>query len=598
MTPRGEKRVTPIDWACDATLVLPGSKSEANRMLVAAAVAGGGTTVHGATPSDDVRHLVAGLDTLGYDVVVADDGDAVHIGPRRAGAATAGELFCGNAGTALRFLVSLAAITPGEWIVTGDERMRRRPIGPLAAAWRSLGVDVVDTNGCPPVRVRGVAPEGLCGGEITVDASASSQFVSSLMLIGSRLPGGLTIRCASDFASIDYARLTAGVLRRFGIESAVDDRGARVAPGAGSPPRTIAVGGDWSAMGVWTCLAHLTGSRIRGANLQTGSGQADEGLADVLETLRGDGDRTVDVRALPDQFLDLAVVAAFRRGTTHLVEAANLRLKECDRIAVAARELRRLGARVEELPDALIVHGAGPTRDALRPGTVDPEGDHRVAMAFALAGLVVPGIAIADPECTTKSYPGFWHDLTTVRAGRRPIALIGMRAAGKSTVAAELAAATGAVAFDTDDEFERQHGPIAAFVAAHGWPAFRAHEERIVVDALVANRIVATGGGAIESPTVRSALRERTITVWLDADPALLRERLLADGKQRPSLTGTAPADEVEAVLARRRPLYADCAHHRLPVPTTTRELLAVLNLVQTSHFSRGTSHRGEKWEV
>ena len=554
-----ERPVPLLAWPADVALAMPGSKSAANRLLLLAAVAGRPVHVHGATPSDDVRHLVAGLRTLGHGAGFVDEATGlVRVAPRAADAPSAGELHCGNAGTALRFLVSLAAITPGEWTLTGDAAMQRRPIEPLVAAWRELGVDARATNGCPPVHVRGGT--ALRGGRATLDARVSSQFVSSLLLVGARLPDGLELSFVGDVASFAYARWTAALLTRCGVHVSLDERGARVRPGIDAIPSDLHVEGDWSSMGVWTCLQHLTGSRVHATNLRAGSEQADEALATVLASLPPHGPHTLDVRDLPDQFLNLAVTAAHRTGPTTLISGANLRIKECDRIAVVVRELRRLGVDVDEHDDGITVHGGRP----LRAASIDPAGDHRVAMAFALAGLRTPGVAIADPDCVTKSYPRFWADLARVVQSKRPLVVVGMRGAGKSTLARALAAQTGSSCVDTDAAFVAAHGPIAPFVQAHGWPAFRAREQELVAAALQANTIVATGGGAVTSAHTRSLLRDRAHVVWLDAPVDVLRARLAVDAAQRPSLTGAPVLDELAAVLAERTPLYAEVAHVRV----------------------------------
>ncbi|MEZ5976948.1 MAG: hypothetical protein R3F34_01850 [Planctomycetota bacterium] len=403
----GEFVVPPLAWASDAVLELPGSKSEANRVLVVAALSGRRVVVHGATPCDDVRRLVDGLATLGYEAHFLDEErGTVHVGPRRGDAPSSGEVFCGNAGTALRFLVSVAAITPGTWTVTGDAHMQRRPIGPLVRAWRDLGAEVDDTDGRIPVRVRGGAA---AGGTTRLDPSLSSQFLSSLLLVGGALERGIDVVLERPSASPEYAAMTCAILAECGVDASFDERSARSVRTSRPELDSISVGGDWSAMGVWTAANELTGSRVSAANLRRGSTQPDEGLAEVLGELRGEGDRAIDVASIPDQFMNLAVVAARRSGTTRFTGAANLRVKECDRLAVTARELAKLGVAVREQDDGLEVVGTGRFRSA----TIDPEDDHRVAMAFALAALVAPEarIAVASPACVAKSYPGFWRDL-------------------------------------------------------------------------------------------------------------------------------------------------------------------------------------------
>jgi 3-phosphoshikimate 1-carboxyvinyltransferase len=564
----GPLPVPPLPWPSDAVLALPGSKSDANRLLVAAGARGAPVLLRGVTASDDVCRLVDGLRTLGWDAAFDAAAATVRLRGRLAAAPTAGAIDCGNAGTALRFLVSLAAITPGDWTLTGDTAMRRRPIGGLVAAWRQLGVAIDDDDGCPPVRVRGGAVRG---GRVDLDASASSQFASSLLLVAPALPAGLDVRWGAELPSAGYVRWTAAVLARLGAVAAVRADGARVAPGYGPAPDEFAVVGDWSSMGAWTCLEQLTGSRVRATNLVADGTQPDEALAALLQQFSGAGERTIDATPLPDQFPNLAVVAACSPGTTRLVGGRNLRHKESDRIAAMARGLAALGADVRELPDGLLVRGGR----ALRGAVIDPADDHRIAMAFALAGLLVDGVAIANPACVAKSYPSFWDDLHAVVRARRCVAVIGMRGAGKTTFARAFAATTGSAMVDTDDRFEAAHGPIAAFVAAHGWPAFRAEEERHAIAALQPGTVVSLGGGAIESDAVRTALQQRAIVVWLDAPAELIRARLAADGGRRPPLVHAGAREEPEATLARRRPLYAALTKLRLDAGRDVSALVA-----------------------
>jgi len=564
------RSVLPLCFPSDATVAVPGSKSEANRLLVAAALSGQEVTVTGASPSDDVRHLVAGLATLGYaSAFVDEEKGIVRVGPRREGAPTSGELFCGNAGTALRFLVSVAAITEGDWLVTGDEHMQKRPVQPLVDAWLQLGVTMECNAGCPPVRVRGGTANAH---EVTVDPTLSSQFVSSLLLVGAHLPKGLDITFAGELASRSYAELTCSLLERVGVTASVRAQSAHVAAGGNATTTQLDVGGDWSGMGAWSCLNHLTNSRVRASNLVTGSGQADEQLGAALTTMADSDDCTIDVEPIPDQFLNLAVVAALRKGTTRLVGAANVRVKECDRIAVMARELRKLGADLDEHPGGLTVRGG----KKLRGTSIDPEADHRVAMAFALCGLCSDGISIEDPDCVNKSYPTFWTDLERVRRQHRAIALVGMRATGKTTLGKALAAQMHSTFIDTDEQFVAAHGPIASFVEANGWPAFRREEERIVADALVPGNVVATGGGAIESEVTRAVLNERASVVWLRADASLLEQRLAKD-EHRPSLTGAPVVEEVADVLQKRDPLYQQAADHILDANVATAAQVTLL---------------------
>ncbi|MFT4538059.1 MAG: 3-phosphoshikimate 1-carboxyvinyltransferase [Planctomycetota bacterium] len=573
--------VEPLHWSVEAELRLPGSKSVANRSLIVAALAAHELVIEGATPCDDVRYMVAGLRTLGFEAAFEDElAGRVRVGPRAADAPQVGELFCGNAGTAMRFLISLAAVIPGSWTLDGDEHMRKRPVGPLVDAWRQLGVEIESTNGCPPVRVVGGTSGG---GRVSLDASISSQYLSSLMLVGSQLKLGLDIRFNGAVSSIEYARLTAQLLAEFEVRAQFTDEGVQVPPCAVSAPPIIQVTGDWSAMGAWTCLAEMTDSTIRGTNLRADSGQADEHLQRGIEALRGSGSRELSVAAFPDQFMNLAVLAARRIGSTRLFDAANLRVKECDRIAVTARELRRLGVEVSEFADGLLIEGSR----HLGTGRIDPEGDHRIAMAFALAGSMTGGIEIDDPGCVAKSYPGFWRDLERVRDSTRCVSIVGMRGAGKTTLARELAQRTCREWVDTDVELVREHGPIASLVETHGWEHFRDLEAEVVRRSMLdgrVGRIVSLGGGAIERAESFDLVRTHSLPLWLDTPLPLLHARVSADSEARPSLTGRAVLDELSEVKEARDATYLAIAMHRLDgsvaidalLETTLKEVAAL----------------------
>jgi|GEM_PF-334411 len=549
--------IEPLRAPADAVVTMPGSKSEANRALAAAALSGREVLIEGATPCDDVRHMVAGLATLGFAVRFVDEAAGqVLVGPRGADAPTAGELFCGNAGTALRFLVSIAALTPGEWTVTGDAHMRTRPIGPLVDAWRRAGVAITAEGGCPPVRVTGASVDDRALA-LELDPSVSSQFVSSLLLAGSGLAQPLEVAFTAPPASLEYAELTCRVLVAFGCRATVDAQGARVEPRSGAVPERYAVAGDWSAVGFLACLQMLTGSRLCATNLRTGTNHPDEALIEHLAAFAEPGPRTLDVSAVPDQFMNLAVVAAAREGTTRFVGAANLRAKECDRLAVTARELARIGVPAREHDDGLEVDGVA----ELEPATIDPEGDHRVAIAFTLAGLLSPGIAVADPTCVSKSDPAFFQRVDALRERPANVIVVGMRCSGKSTFARLLGVELDRVAHDTDSWFTSEHDSIASYVAEHGWTAFREREASVLEHLLrTPGQVIALGGGAVETDAVRALLRDQPLVVHVHAPLATLRERLAANDPSRPSVTGADPHDELGTLLARRTPLYDEMA--------------------------------------
>lgn len=549
--------VAPLSLPFDARLAMPGSKSHANRAIVAACLAGGTTVLKHATPCDDVATLVKNLQLMGFDLTWTDANTGtltIHGGmPVKPGAAT---LDCGAAGTTLRFLTSLACITPGEWTVTGSERMRQRPIGDLTDALRALGANIEDTNDCPPLRIRG---KNITGGDVTLDAGKSSQFLSSLLLIGSALERGLQITLPSDPASPSYIDLTERVLRDFGVEMKRTPRRYHIEPITPAAPGEYAIEGDWSAVGAFLVLAEITGSRIDALNLSPDSAQGDKALPKAIAALRGAGARTLDARDIPDQVMNLAVLAAHREGETTITGAANLRLKECDRLAVITKELSKTGIVIAERPDGLVISGKSGLRDA----TLDPHDDHRMAMAFAILGCLHDGIRIRHPECVSKSYPRFFVDLETVTKSSRSIAIVGMRGCGKSNLARQLARRLKLKHVDTDKVFSAEHGDIRAFVEKNSWEAFRVKEADAVEACLRPGFVTALGGGAIETPRVRELLKKHATVIWMQVREKDMVERLKK--LNRPALTDMPLEREVPMILKKRTPLYASVADLELP---------------------------------
>ncbi len=540
---------SPLELPFDLDLVLPGSKSHANRALIAACLAGGHSELHNATACDDVVVMVEGLQRLGFRIEWRDQpaGHLVIDGGIPSRGAASETIDCGHAGTALRFLTALACVVPGEWKITGSARMQQRPIGPLVAALRQLGAGIEDCDGFPPIRVTGGT---LRGGVAKLDASVSSQYVTALDLVSPVVDDPIELELAGPAASPEYIELTEKVKSDFGVESPGDRY---------VPIGKYEIEGDWSAVGSFLVLAEISGSRVRGSNLSVYSRQADRSLPRLVEQMRAVGDLEIDVFSMPDQLMNLAVLAAHRVGQTRFTGAANLRHKECDRLAVITRELRKAGVDIEEEEDGVVVRG--PTE--LRPARLDPHDDHRMVMAFAILAMTHEGIEIMDAECVQKSYPGFFGDIEGVRAKPRGLALIGMRGAGKTTLGRALATRLGWEFVDTDSVIEGRVGPIAAYVEQHGWERFRALEREVVAACLSADRstadrskarVVALGGGAVEVAETRQLLAASSTVVLVEADLETLRARVAAS--DRPSLSGGDSTAELEAILESRRIYY------------------------------------------
>lgn len=543
----------------ECELRLPGSKSHSNRAIVCAAFSSGETVIRGATACDDVDVMVSGLQKLGFDLQWQDKecGRLLVSGglPKRSGKAVLG---CRNAGTTIRFLTSVASITPGEWTLTGDEYMRKRPIGDLTAALASLGGSIRDTNGCPPVMIKGST---LHGGTVTLKADRSSQYLSSLLLVAPMLHDGLSIRLSGELTSAGYIDLTKKVMHDFGVQVTQKENTFIVQKSVYTAREFYDIESDWSAAGAWLVLNALTGSSVRMPGLEAASGQSDRLLPDAIRKLRKGGDITLDCRTFPDQVMNLCILAAARKGTTVLTGIANLRAKECDRLKVVSAELSKAGVRIRERGDELVITGSGSVlsiADGARPVILDPHDDHRMAMCFAILGLIRGGIGIRDPDCVKKSYPAFFRHLELVTASGRTVSIVGMRGAGKSSLGRRLAAKLGMEHRDSDHLFEDAHGPIRDFVKQKGWNDFRAKEEEVIASAIRPGVVLSLGGGALGSARTRTLIRENTVPVWLQAREAELIKRLQS-GK-RPPLTGLPLHEEVRKFLLERGPHYREVA--------------------------------------
>jgi len=388
-------------------ILVPGSKSLTQRALIVAALSPGISVIEAPLDCDDSRHLREALEALGVDLRATPAGLEVHGGgPLRA---PDRPLVLGNAGTAVRFTAALALIAPGPVTLDGVPAMRRRPLHGLLAALEALGarVELHGLPGCVPVTLHPPAHLGAAPEQIALDASASSQLLSALLLVAPRLPRGLTVKLSGPLPSAPYVDLTVDVLRHFGAGVTMEGgQRFRVEPG-GLRAAVYAVEGDWSSASYPLAAGHLLGRSVIVPNAPAGSHQGDRVFPDLLRALAGPGPRQLDLHETPDVAPTVATCALFATGETTLTGLATLRVKESDRLAVLARGFRAVGAVVEEQPDGLRI-SSGPTRGHV---VLDPDGDHRMAMCFGLLGLRLPGVRVTDPGCVTKSYAGFFEML-------------------------------------------------------------------------------------------------------------------------------------------------------------------------------------------
>ncbi|MFO7960137.1 MAG: 3-phosphoshikimate 1-carboxyvinyltransferase [Nitriliruptoraceae bacterium] len=423
----GPRSVHPLVRPPDVEVKVPGSKSLTNRALLAAGLARGTSTLTGVLDADDTRAMLEGLRALGVTLSTSDDRTSVQvrgvdgrppvIGPR---------LQVRLSGTTARFLGPVLARVAGTSHLDGLPSFRRRPMGPTIAALRALGCTVVEhqSGGHLPISVSG-GP--VAGGTVQVAGEASSQFLSGLLLAGPAFPEGLRIEVTTPLVSEPYVALTLDVLGWFGAEASREDERTFVVSGSGYRAADVAIEPDASAATYLLAAAAITGGRVRVPGLTHRSRQGDARFAEVLARMgaevivdewgtevRGTGTLRgleIDLGGMSDAAQTLAVVAVFADRPTRISGIGFIRAKETDRIAAVVTELRRLGIEAHEEPDGLVVHPGRPA-----PGVVATYDDHRMAMSFALLGLVVPGIRIADPGCVAKTFPGYFDALEQLRA--------------------------------------------------------------------------------------------------------------------------------------------------------------------------------------
>ena len=385
------------------TVNLPASKSISNRLLVMRALSGGALEVENLSTADDTRLLDAALRTNGN------------------------ELWMGHAGTALRFGLAWAAVTPGVRTLKGSERLSQRPVGPLIDALRTLGADITCTEreGYAPLRIAG---RNLKGGSLTLDASVSSQFITALMLIAPTLEGGLELNLSGKPVSTPYLRMTARLMRSAGVE--VERTDTRIfIPESTYAEATVEVEPDWSAASYfYTAVALSRDLEVELLGLSAKSLQGDAAVADIFKrfgvntrfTVRGallsaseifDDSDSFDFLSCPDLAQTVAVAAAGLQIPFSLTGLQTLRIKETDRIAALAAELAKCGTGCKAEPDTLHIRHFSDVSDMPSIATYH---DHRMAMAFAPLALALGEISIEDPEVVTKSFPEFWAEMGKV----------------------------------------------------------------------------------------------------------------------------------------------------------------------------------------
>ncbi len=407
---------------------LPGSKSISNRALLLAALAKGTTRITNLLDSDDVSHMLNALTALGVQFSLSADKTVCDI------TGIAGvfqhqeplELFLGNAGTAMRPLTAALAVSNADVTLTGEPRMYERPIGHLVDALLQWDADIeyLQHKDYPPLRIRGKA---LAGGKISIDGSVSSQFLTAVLMTAPLLAGDSEIVISGELVSKPYIDITLALMARFGVEVKNNNYQSFVVKGNQQyqSPGDFLVEGDASSASYFLAAAAIKGGTIKVTGIGKNAVQGDIHFADALEAMGATVDWGYDYisvtrnqlkgidrdyNAIPDAAMTIATTALFAQGPTAIRNVYNWRVKETDRLAAMATELRKVGAEVEEGEDYILIT---PPKQ-LKHASIATYNDHRMAMCFSLVALSDIAVTIEDPDCTRKTFPQYFEVLSTL----------------------------------------------------------------------------------------------------------------------------------------------------------------------------------------
>jgi pentafunctional AROM polypeptide len=597
----------------------PGSKSISNRALVLAALGKGTCRVKNLLTSADTEVMLEALTRLGAATFSWEEDGEVLVVNGNGGVleATQHALYLGNAGTAARFLTSVATLTRqshvASTVLTGNARMKQRPIGDLVDALREngAGIEYMESAGCLPLNV--TASGGFNGGEIKLAAKVSSQYVSSLLMCAPYAKNPVTLKLVGGKpVSQPYIDMTIAMMASFGVQvrkSEKEEHTYHIPQATYKNPAEYVVESDASSATYPLAIAAITGTTCTIPNIGSASLQGDSAFAiDVLKPMGCEvkqtpssttvtGPRTgrlvplpnVDMEPMTDAFLTASVLAAVAQGsksnTTRIYGIANQRVKECNRIQAMEDELAKFGVTCRQFDDGIEIDGIDRSKLSQPQDGVHCYDDHRVAMSFSVLALASPQpTLILEKECTGKTWPGWWDTMARQFAVKlqgveleatgpakvknldrsaASIFIIGMRGAGKTTSGRWAARSLGKKLVDLDTELElREQKPIPDIVRGHGWDYFRQVELKLlksVMKEMPNDYIFACGGGIVETPEARALLTE-----WHQKKGhVLLVERDISEVIDFLQIDKTRPAyvEDMMGVWLRRKPWFEQCSN-------------------------------------
>jgi pentafunctional AROM polypeptide len=614
----------------NVTCTPPGSKSISNRVLVLAALGTGSCRISNLLHSDDTQVMLDALAKMqgasfswendGKELVVTGNGGNLK--------ATDDELYLGNAGTAARFLTSVTALAqPVEGItstiVTGNARMKERPIGPLVKSLRTMGVDIEyqESQGCLPLRISACGGFGASSGEraftgdIELAATVSSQYVSSILLCAPYSKKPVTLRLVGGKPiSQPYIDMTIAMMASFGVQvekSTTEANTYHIPSKPYTNPAEYVVESDASSATYPLAIAAITGTTCTVPNIGSSSLQGDARFA--IEVLRPMGCtveqsatsttvtgpprgslkavKEIDMEPMTDAFLTASVLAAVASSngtsaTTRIYGIANQRVKECNRIQAMEDELAKFGVTCRQFDDGIEVDGLAYKLQAPKDG-IHCYDDHRVAMSFAVLSLVAPEpVLILEKECTGKTWPGYWDSLNQIfkaqfdgvelppksphdtrigsSAQTKSIFFIGMRGAGKTTTGGWAARTLGWPLVDLDTALEAHLGKtIPEVIKEQGWEGFRAEELKFLQKTIKekpTGHVFACGGGIVEIPEARKIF----VDYQKNNGVVLLVSRDITRVMEFLQIDKTRPAyvEDMMGVWLRRKPWYLECSNY------------------------------------
>lgn len=601
----------------------PGSKSISNRALILAALGQGSCRIRNLLHSDDTEVMLNALVQLrGASFAWENDGQILVVtgngGDLKAGEE---ELYLGNAGTASRFLTTVATLAAPSGrdasILTGNQRMKKRPIGPLVDALAANGaeIDYVENKGSLPLKIK--ASQGMEGGDINLAATVSSQYVSSLLMCAPYAKKPITLRLVGGKPiSQFYIDMTAAMMASFGIKvtkSSTEEHTYHIPQGIYQNPSDYDIESDASSATYPLALAAITGTTCTVPNIGSGSLQGDAKFAvDVLRPMGCTVDQTefsttvtgppkgklrpipeVDMEPMTDAFLTASVLAAVAQNpdgastTTRITGIANQRVKECNRILAMKDELAKFGVKCRELPDGIEIDGINYLDLQEASGGVHCYDDHRVAMSFSVLAAIAPHpTLIQERECVGKTWPGWWDTLRqpfgvdldgvdlqqpvlarsrTSEAEKRSVFLIGMRGAGKTTTGGWVAGLLNRPFIDLDTQIEKNSGrTIPEIIKESGWDGFRSQEFALLKSVIAekpTGHVFACGGGIVETPEARQLLSDYHKSGGL----VILVQRDIEDVMAFLQIDKTRPAyvDDMKSVWLRRKAWYLECSNYQ-----------------------------------